>query len=152
MSNSRFEDVPEWVNEMLVKIRNENFTSLASARIKVLYDIKKRMSGGKLVLGRIQSTNDLIRHLTSEEAGFEDGYHYIMYLDKACFENIEDVDKTRIMRHELRHCFISENGKYQIVPHEIEDFYEEIEYNQDDPRWKERCVAVAENLYEEESN
>jgi predicted metallopeptidase len=152
MSN-RYEDVPQDVIDILLEVRREYFPELRNAKIKVLFDTKKRSSGGKLTLGRMQKTNDLLRHLTTGEAEDEEGYDYIMYLDKAAFTNITRDDKIRLVRHELRHCHFdleANSNPYKLVGHSVEDFYEEIELNQDEPRWGERVVAVAESVYNQD--
>jgi hypothetical protein len=125
---------------------------LKNAKIKALFDIKKRKSGGMLVLARIMKTNDLLRHLTIDEAEAIEGYDYIIALDKTCWENIIRDDKVRILRHELRHAYFdieSEDNPYRLQNHSISDFYEEVEFNKDDPRWRERLAAVVEDIYEQ---
>ena len=149
----RFEDVTENVMELVNEVRKEVFSELRSAKIKVLYDTKKRLGGGKMVLGRMQRTNDLLKHLTVEESGDEEGYDYILYLDKAVFENVEKPDQVRLIRHELQHCVVdldANTNPYKIRGHEISDFYDEIEYNKEDPRWAERCVEVGLSVYGED--
>jgi hypothetical protein len=150
---SRFEDAPDQVVELMNKIRQGNFPELRSAKIKVLFDTKKRKSGGKLVLGRMQKTNDLLRHLTIEESNDEEGYDYILYIDKACFENIDEIDQIRLIRRFLRNCDVdieSDSSPYKIKSFEVEDWYDEMEFNSSDPRWMERCLSVAESVYEAE--
>jgi hypothetical protein len=39
---------------------------------------------------------------------------------------------------------------YNTRDAEIKTFYEEIEYNKDDPRWMERVEAIAISIYESE--
>jgi len=149
---NRFEDVNEETHGILRDVRAEYFPHLRNIDIKMLFDMKKRKSGDKLVLGRIQRTNDLLRHLTVDEAG-DDGFDYIMYLDHASFTNVQKDDKIRIVRHELRHIMLdvdSRKNPYKLVPHDIEDFVEEIELNRDDPRWRERVAAVASSVYDED--
>jgi len=149
----RFEDAPDNVVNLMNKIIDDGFPELGRAVIKVLYDTKKRASGGKIVLGRIQKSNDLIKHLTIEETRITDGIDYILYIDKNVFENIEEKDRVRLIRHELQHCnvdFDARNTPYSLRDHEISDFYQEIELNSDDPRWAERCAAVAESIYDRE--
>ncbi|OQC47356.1 MAG: hypothetical protein BWX58_01579 [Deltaproteobacteria bacterium ADurb.Bin026] len=105
-----------------------------------------------LVLARIMKTNDLLRHLTIDEAEAIEGYDYIIALDKTCWENIIRDDKVRILRHELRHAYFdieSEDNPYRLQNHSISDFYEEVEFNKDDPRWRERLAAVVEDIYEQ---
>lgn len=145
----RFEDAPEQVVALVNKIRTETFRQLNSAKIKVLYDTKKRMSGGKLVLGRMQKTNDLIKCLVMSET--ESDIDYILCLDKACFENVEEADRIRLIRRVLQHCDVDfeSNNPYKLRQFEIEEWFDEMEYNKDDPRWAERCTAVAESIYSE---
>ena len=148
----RYEEVNEDVLSLLREVRGEYFPELKNAKIKALFDIKKRKSGGMLVLARIMKTNDLLRHLTIDEAEAIEGYDYIIALDKTCWENIIRDDKVRILRHELRHAYFdieSEDNPYRLQNHRISDFYEEVEFNKDDPRWRERLAAVVEDIYEQ---
>jgi hypothetical protein len=149
----RFEDVSDRVLEMLKEVRVRHFPELKNAKIKVLFDLKKRKSGGRIVLGRIMKTNDLIRHLTKNEVEVMEGYDYIITLDKTCWDHIPDEDRTRILRHELRHtCFDieAENDPYKLLSHSVSDFYEEVEINQNDPRWRERVGTLTEDIYDQE--
>jgi hypothetical protein len=149
----RYEEVSEKVVDMLKELRVKYFPELRNAKIKALFDLKKRKSGGRLVLARILKTNDLIRHLTKDEVEAIEGYDYIITLDKLCWDSIDDADRTRILRHELRHAFFdieSENDPYKLVTHSISDFYEEVELNKDDPRWRERVGMLVEDIYAQE--
>jgi len=148
----RYEDVTEEVMDMLRDVRAEHFPELKNAKIKVLFDLKKRTSGGRLTLGRIMKTNDLLRHLTIDRVDPIEGYDYIISLDKTCWETIESEDKVRIIRHELRHAYFdidSEENPYKLVDHSILDFYEELEANKDDPKWRERVGTLTESIYEQ---
>lgn len=151
----RFEDVDQYTVDMVYQVINDNpeFISLTGAKIKVLFDQKKKMSNGKIVLGRIQKANDLIRSLTIAPTNdLENGYDYILYLDFAVWESIDDQDKKRIIYHELNHCSVDfdKQNPYGIKDHEINGFYSEIEYNKDDTRWLERLSTVAESIYEKD--
>ena len=149
----RYENVPESVKMVVRNVKEQWFPELANARMKVLFDLKKKMSGGKMVLGRIQKTTDLLRHLTTEESNSDEGYDYIIYLDKMIFNNIEDEDKIRLVRHELRHTFCdfdSRTTPYKLIGHDIEDFEEEIRLNGDDMAWSRRCAEIGLSLYEQE--
>ncbi len=148
----RFEDVTEDVGELLHDVMQEYFPEFRNVRIKGLFDMKKRMSGGKIVLARIQKTNDLLRHLTVEESRSDDGYDVILYIDGKCWENIDREDRVRILRHELQHIELKETGTISIRDHEITDFYEEIERNVDDPRWRERVSTLTMDIYDQEAD
>jgi hypothetical protein len=148
----RYEDVSETVMEMFRKVKSQYFTELKNAKIKVLFDLKKRKSGGKIVIGRIVKSNDLIRHLT-KNGNAEEGYDFIITLDKKCWDHISEEDRVKILRHELRHTSYdleSEDNPYKLVDHSILDFYEEVEMNQGDPRWRERVATLTEDIYEQE--
>lgn len=145
----RFEDVDDSVLNILDKIRTERFPELVNAKIKCLYDLKKRKSDGKLVLARIQRSNDLIKKLTVEEARGDEGYHYVLYVDKVAWNAIEQADRERLISHELRHTFVDSDSKhpYKLVGHDIQDFLQEVQLNSIDPGWALRVATVAEDIY-----
>ena len=102
-------------------------------------------------MGRLQKSNELLKHVTSSETLNEEGVDYFLYIDKMLWNNIENIDKVRLIRHELQHSDVdmdSATNPYKIKGHEIEDFYDEVERNSDDIRWAERCVTMLESLYE----
>ena len=149
----RYEDVTTDVMDLLQEVRGEYFPELRNVKIKVLFDLKKRKHGDKIVLGRCQKSNDLIKHLTIDEANDEDGMVYLVYLDKVAWENIERIDRIRLMRHELRHIFLdidSVRNPYKLLDHDLTDFYEEVELNQDDPRWAMRVASLADTIYSQQ--
>jgi hypothetical protein len=149
----RFEDVGDEVVELVGKVKQEYFPELRSAQIKVFYDTKKRMSGGNVVLARIQKTNELQRHLTIDESGSDFGYDYFMYLDKLIWDNSTESDKIRIIRHTIQYADVDMEKKnpYGIRGCEIETFYDEIKRNEDDPKWQDRLKSIAESLYDREN-
>ena len=148
----RFEEAPEDAYEVLTKMRRNHFPELVNANILILMDTKKRTadSGNKIVMGRIEKTNDLTRHLTIDDAESERGFDYIMYLDKMMWSMIDRHDKDRTVRHELRHTMISEaDMPYKLRAHTIEDFYSEVSLNEDDPRWRERVGIALSSRYDQ---
>ena len=78
----RYDEVNEHVLDLLKEVRSQDFPELVNAKIKVLFDLKKRKSGGMIVLARIIKTNDLMRHLTRNAVDVNEGYDYIITLDK----------------------------------------------------------------------
>lgn len=147
----RFEDASQDCVDLVKEVQAEYFPELRNVKMKVLFDLKKRMSNGKVVLGRCARSNDLVKHLTAEEANDEEGIPYIIYLDKVVFDNTERTDRVRLIRHELRHILIDLDAKnpYKIAPHDIEDFAEEVTLNQDDVRWASRVADLADAIYEQ---
>jgi len=146
----RFEDVISEVTDLAREVQAEFFPELRNVKIKYLFDLKKRQSNGKIVLGRCQKTNDILKHFTIDESGDDEGFAFIIYLDKCAWENITRTDRVRLLRHEMRHVFVdldSERNPYKIVDHDVTDFYEEIELNTDDSRWAERVANLAAEIY-----
>jgi len=153
MSRARFEDAPLQVSAEVEKVKEKWFPELEGARIKVVFDLKKKVSGDKIVLAKIMKANDLTRFLTIDESGSTEGFDYFIFIDKKVFEIMSDIDKVRLIRHELRHTLVdveNEKDSFKLRPHEVEDFFEEIDLNASDPRWGERVATMAEALYDQE--
>jgi hypothetical protein len=149
----RYEEVTDDAKHLLNEVQAKYFPELKNAKIILLFDLKKRTSGGRVVLGRIMKTNDLLRHLTKDDGFAIDGVDYIVTLDKQGWDAIGTDDRTRVLRHELRHTYYdieSEDNPYKLIDHSITDFYEEVELNKDDPRWRERVATVVADIYEQE--
>jgi hypothetical protein len=148
----RYEEVTDDALRLLDEVQTKHFPELKNAKIIMLFDLKKRTSGGRIVLGRIMKTNDLLRHLTKNEAVAVEGYDYIITLDRQGWDAIGQEDRIRVLRHELRHTYYdieSEDNPYRLVDHSITDFYEEVDLNKDDPRWRERVATVVADIYEQ---
>lgn len=148
----RFEEVTNDVYEVLEKVREKYFPELLNAKIKLLFDTKKRTKGSRVVLANIRKTNDLLKLLTAKEAKDNEGFTYIVTVDKIVWQNIDSKDKIRLLRHELRHTSVSiddEKDPYKIVEHDIQDFIDEVTLNNDDPGWAKRVAGLAEDIYDQ---
>ncbi len=149
----RYDEVTDDVIRTFNEVQAKYFPELKNAKIIILFDLKKRTSGGRVVLGRIMKTNDLLRHLTKDDAIAIDGVDYIITLDKQGWDAIGNEDRVRVLRHELRHTYYdieSEDNPYKLIDHSITDFYEEVDLNKDDPRWRERVATVVSDIYEQQ--
>ncbi|MBF0463708.1 MAG: hypothetical protein HQK88_01005 [Nitrospirae bacterium] len=148
---NRYEEAQVDVRTLVGEIVAEFMPELINTRIKVLFDLKKRMSRGSLVISRLQKCSDLLRFLTKDEAGGGEGYDFILYLDKVTINAVDRDDKIRIIRHQLRHIEMDiENPEnpYKMVHPDVRDFFIELELNKHDIRWAERVSEVAASLYE----
>ena len=132
---SRYENATEDVLILAREIISQYFPEIINVKIKYLFDLKKCKHAGKLVFGKCQKPNDLVKHFTVDETKDADGYQFVTTLDKVAWEIMDETDKARLLRHELRHAGIDEEGKPYIEPHNIEDFVEEITLNADNPDW-----------------
>jgi hypothetical protein len=149
-----YDEVGNEVLEVVDKVREKWFPELLSAKIKVVFSLKKATHGGGIVLARIVKPNNLNKFLTKEIAP-SDGYDYILILDQKCYEIASEEDRIRVIRHEFRHTFVdfeSEGNQYRLVDHDITDFYSEVELNSEDPRWRQRLGQIVYDLYEQEKD
>jgi len=148
---SRFEFTDGNVRRLIKHMIKESFPTLDTLEFATLYDHKKRMSGGKLVLARVKKANDELKVFTEDE-DCPNGVHVVFFFDYALFAYIDKKDKKRLIYHELCHVVPSEKDEndYNVVPHDFEGFYSEIDYNKDDPEWKIRMAGILESHYEKE--
>lgn len=150
---SRFEDVTQNVVDKAQEIIDTTFPALRTAKILYIFDTKKRISKGKVVLAQVMKPNDLVKYLTMDLTHDAEGMDYIISIDKLAWETADDMDKTRILRHEFRHTiYDSEKDKYKLVGHSVEDFYEEIEHNQDNPTWARDLCERVQLIYEQDED
>jgi hypothetical protein len=146
----RFIEASPEAYEVMNTIIDKHFPELREATIKILFDTKKKVNGGKIVLGQMSKANDLVRRLTDNLA--DEGCDYIMFLDQIAFENIPVDDKVRLVRHELRHCQVHDTDVkrvFNLAPHDIEDFRVEVELNKDNVGWAENAVTLVSDIYDQ---
>jgi len=150
---SRFTDVDPDTQKTINEIINKDFSHLAQAKIKMIFDQKKRKTGGRYQLGKMQKSNDLIRHLTSREALDPEGFDYLLFIDENVFEVLDQMDKVRLVRHLLQYADIDFEAEkpYKIRKEEVITWYDELEYNKDDPKWFERLEVIAESIYNQDN-
>ena len=147
----RFEDVTSDVTRMVDGMVDSDFPELRTANITILFDTKKRKSGGQFVLGRLKKANDETKALAVGEDGVAPDY--VLFIDKNVFDALDPVDKKRLIYHQLCHTHYDGDceNPYKVKGPEIQTFYSEIEYNNDDQRWAERLSVVAESVYDPEN-
>lgn len=149
---SRYLDCGKDVYKVLENLQEKHFSDLRSAKIKCIFDTKKRKSGGKVVLASIRKASPLIKHFTADEAP-EDGFDYILTIDEKVWKHTDEKDKERLLFHELCHTAVDEESTkdpYKIVDHDIQDFVEAIKMNADDPGWANRVASLISDIYDQE--
>jgi len=147
----RYEDVTPDVVELVNVVLEEHFDELIGAKIKPIFDTKKRTHGGRVVLGRMQKCNELVKFLTNDQAISPEGFDFFLYLDKNIYQAMHEEQRKELVFHELCHCGVDfdRSDPYYVVPHDVETFYKEIEFHADDPRWYEKLSVIAEAVYVE---
>lgn len=145
---SRYEPVPEQVVSLVDRIKDEKFPQLDGANFMTIFDMNKKMTGGRIVIARIKKMNDELKFFAMNDNGFT--YDYAIFIDKVVWETLDERDKERIIFHELCHCEVDFDKKtpYNIKDHEIQGFYDEADYNSDDERWSERVGLIAQSVHD----
>lgn len=147
----RYEDASENLVEVYLKVAEERFpNTCANLNIKLIFDTKKRVSRGKLVLASVEIASAKIKYFTKHEVAVGDGVDYVLIVDQKAWELASEESKVRLISHELRHVFIDENGKHKLLPHDIEDFAVEVKLNTDDPDWGLKLATLVADVYAQE--
>ncbi len=146
---SRFEEAVTEVTDKVNYIIRNKFPQLETCKIEVVMDTRKRKSGGKYVLVKLDKTTPMVRHLSADNT-YPDGIDYILTIDKQVYFELNDHDRERIIAHGLYHsdCDFEKDIPYGVRKPTVQTFYEEIQANQDDARWAERLGVMAESIYD----
>ena len=145
----RYAEATEEFVEIFLNVLEKYFPQLQHLKFKLIFDLKKRISAGKLVLASIEITSPKIKFFSKDKIAIE-GYDFILIMDQKAWDLAGTLTKERIIRHELRHVIINEKGEPKVVGHEIEDFYAEVELNKDDPEWRTKLATLVRDVYEQE--
>jgi len=148
---SRYFEAEPPVYTILENVIGERFHSLEGIHFKILVDTKTKIDKlkGRVIFANIKCANEVEKFL-SQDGHNLNGIDYIIFMTDLVWKLASPADKKRIISHELRHCFMDEDGSCKLVKHDIEDFYAEIEINQADPMWAQSLSVVALAQFEQE--
>jgi len=144
---SRYYEADGVTRTLFTQVREERFEGLEGAKIKLIMNLKPKIDKlrGAMVFASIKPTNEVEKYLTEQESG----YDYFVFINGLVWDLADERNKKRILSHELRHCFIDENGNYKVIRHDIEDFFAEVQLNKDDPMWGQALSTIAMAKYEQ---
>ena len=145
----RYEDSDDGLTEVFLNVMEEHFPQLQYLKCKLIYDLKQRVSKGRLVLASIETASPKIKYLSKDKIAI-DGYDLLLIVDMKAWEVASIDQRVKLMRHELRHVQIDETGSVKLVGHEIEDFHIEVKLNKDDPEWRMQLATLTRDMYEQE--
>ena len=145
----RYEDSDESLVETFLSVMEEHFPQLQFLKFKLIFDLKQRVSKGRLVLASIETAGPKIRYLSKDNIAV-DGYDLLLIVDQKAWELATVEQRVKLIRHELRHVQIDEKGSVKIVGHDIEDFHIEVKLNQNDPEWRMKLATLTHDMYEQE--
>ena len=146
---SRFIDIDDGVIEVFFNVMEERFPNLINLKIKFVFDTKRRVKQGEVVLATTELASEKIKYFSKDDVAVE-GYDVVIIIDMKAWELASDKDKIRLMSHELRHVFIDETGRVRLLPHDISDFRVEQKLNNDDPDWGLKLCTLVNDIYEQE--
>lgn len=150
---SRYEEATMDVIDKVQYVIRNKFPQLNGCNIEVVMDLKKQRTGGKYVLVRLDKTTPMVRHISASNDN-PDGVDYILKLDKSVYTEMSDTDRERVIAHGLYHADVDfeKENPYNVRKPTVQTFYEEIQDNDDDPRWSERLDLMAESVYDRETS
>ena len=127
---------------MFESLKTERFEHLDGARFKLIVDLKPKINKlkGSLVFAYVRLSTKVEKYLVMQQNKL---YDYFIFISGLVWDIASKEDKKRILSHELRHCIIDNKGDFKTVGHEIEDFYAELQLNEDDPMWKQSLNVEA---------
>jgi hypothetical protein len=149
---SRFEEATSDVVAQVNEVVRTKFPSLSGCLIEVVMDTKKRKSGGKYSLVKLDKASPIIKHISADNTN-EFGLDYILYIDQKVYNELSESDRIRLISHGLYHSDVDfeKENPYACRKPTVQTFCEEIHDNEDDPRWAERLDLIAEGVYEREA-
>lgn len=147
----RYEDADDALVQVFLDVMEDRFPQYQYLNFKLVYDLKKRIKTGKVTLASIELASAKIKFFSQDDKAAE-GYDYILFIDHKAWGLANEVDKKRLISHELRHVFVDEKDKAKLTGHEIEDFYQELKLNEDDPEWGRKLVRLVSDIYDQEKD
>ncbi len=145
----RYEDSDDSLTEVFLNVLEEHFPQLQYLKVKLIYDLKQRVSKGRLVLASVETASPKIKYLSKDKIAI-DGYDLLLIVDQKAWEVASADQRVKLIRHELRHVQIDETGAVKLVGHEIEDFHIEVKLNKDAPEWRMQLATLTHDMYEQE--
>lgn len=146
---NRYVEVGDDVVEVFLDLLEERFPSLIQLKIKLIFDTKRRVKLGSVVLASVELASEKLKFFSKDNLAV-DGYDVVITLDLKAWELASEADRKRVISHEMRHIFIDENGNPKLLQHDISDFRAEQKLNTDDPDWSFKLVTLVNDVYEQE--
>lgn len=100
---------------------NENLQHLDSPDVRIAFQMssQEKRSLTKITYADTEKVKDKLKLFLP--------YDFIITFYKPNIENLTDDKLERLMYHELLHVGVNEDGRFFIIPHDIEDFRDVID-------------------------
>lgn len=111
-------DLAELSEKVIAKYGELKPIAENNVRVAFLYCDKEKTSNGKTVYADTTKLNDKVKALAP--------YDFVVTFYRPSCTGIDESKMETLMRHELKHIGVND-GKFKIVPHDVEDFSDIIE-------------------------
>ncbi len=109
--------VPEMVTQMAEDLIANYHPSLHDARIAILFRSEAPITNGKVTLGQASKVTDRWRPLMKDME-----MHFVIWLAQDRWDVMDKRKRRALLDHELCHCYLDNDGKAQLHPHDFEEF------------------------------
>lgn len=131
------------VHEILNSLIKKEFKHLKGFKFLLLFDTKLKLIAQVHIYSK-----PLIWYLKESNLQYNNE-HFIIIIDRLLWQNIDQKDKIRILRHELNHCNRLNSTKIPCIKHhDFAGFYSDILDNLDDSKWQLRLSNKMRKLYD----
>ena len=113
-TSSNYEFASDAVVELAGKLIGSYHDHLQRAKIAYLFKDKASLSKGKVVVGTASksSSRDYLLH----------NFDFVIVLAEDVWSVLNEIQRTKVLDHELCHCIENDKGVWSIAPHDFEDF------------------------------
>ncbi|MFW6410392.1 MAG: putative metallopeptidase, partial [Halanaerobiales bacterium] len=91
---------------------NQNHTHLKEASIAYLFRDPPAKSKGEEIMGKASKVTGKYKELTGKD--------FVIEISEKHFFNLDDESQAALVDHELSHCWIDDEGKPTLLPHDFE--------------------------------
>lgn len=144
---SDFRKADSSVYATFLKMISKTFPELSNFSFGLLFRDKIKKTRGRIVLAEIALPGKLLSYYAKNDDG--NPFDFLLIVDEMIWACARPEDRIRLVRHELRHVFISDKGQPKLIDHDFADFHVEVELNTEDPNWASKLCEIAEAGYKQ---
>lgn len=145
---SNYDTVEPETLTMIDKIITDRYPILNGCYIQTIIYTKKKVTKGKFDIVKLTKPTPIIKHIFALGNGGNE-LDYILTIYSEVFGAISDDDKKLSIMHALEYADVDldKNEPYNLRGAEVETFYDEIDFTNEDALWQQRIQTVAESVY-----
>jgi len=133
------------VHEVFMDMIDKHFSNLSGYSFGLLFRDKIKKSRGNIILASITIPTKLMSFFARNDN--DQPYDFLIIVDEMAWACGTEEDRVRIIRHEMRHCFLNDKGRAMLIDHDFADFHEEVKLNLDNPGWASDLAVKVQAAY-----